>query len=451
MNELVRLYKEILEAFGCTVDHDSNVLYKSEPIIIKINKKDKQLVLPIRDILRNGRDGGWDNIVAFHPACESIASGQSEIINTCLGIAGMNINQKVQHILVAIVNLCQNETAQGSLNLSQSELLREFESIDKATEKAILEIAKRNTGFSGKFPLLSFRLDRGGVINEKKYQRTCRLIKHILNYKDNFCGYVPATEKAKRVIKSLYTYILPDKAHFGSNNSDHPYLEALLECYYHTALHLNGIIKTLGKYAVINNANETIYITEIPLNWYDSIQHISKYAKKNIPQVLQGNSGCPIKDDVLPEEVKSESPDFKDTSIKQRNAQSDTNSAYLNRLGLSATPMASHVNTPIQPWNGSPAAYQPMPQPQPLPPQGYMPPNVSGWPQQSPSGYQIPVAPSQPLALGAAIVASCNQPFIQPYGNAGGFQNNQSQSQRGVGSFSQQSQNPSRIRNPFQL
>lgn len=398
MNELTTLYSDILKSVGAEIDVDNLIKYRGDNITIKMGKRDKKLILPTSEALKSG---GWTELIGFHPACESIVAGQSEVLNTLVALAAFKIHETTQCLVADIINLSLNKEAHGKLTLSQSEMLKKFESIDKASEKAFLEISKRNTGISGKHPLLSIKLDRGGEINDIKYNRTCTLIKHVLNHKDSFCGYVPTTDKSKRVVRSVYEYVLPTDNRFGSNSASCPYLLSFLECYYHVSTHLNGIRKILGKYSVVPS---------IALNWYETINNISKLAKRYLPQSLEGNTGVLLSDKkpVVQEEQSTVAiPEVSTVVVKEDHEDKPKT----NKLGLTVG-----TGGPTSAWGIPPVTSIPAPVAQTMP----FIPAVAPVPAPSPYGQYVP---QQPVAgnmnsLGAAIVAtSTPQHAPTGYGN----------------------------------
>lgn len=335
MSELINFYGSLLKAIDCTVNDDGTILgpVTGNPITVKLNKIEKKLVLPTAEVLKNG---DWDSVVAFHPAAESIIHGQSEVLNAYLTFASLKLHDSVQMAVASIISLGLNKDAKNKLTNKQMDLLGQFECIDTSVEKALLDIAKKNTGISGKYPLLSLRLDRAGEIDGEIYSRTCTLRAPILNSTESFCGVTPTNATARKVIHALYTYVFPEKLVYGSNSKNTPYLCALLECYYHTAVHLNNIRLILGKYTTMK---------PIHIAWYDDLKSVSKMAKRDLPQTLPGNKGVRLKDDNALEEDES-TPTPNDTTgrpsiYKKFAAQQETTSTGLVKLAEVPKPTIS--------------------------------------------------------------------------------------------------------------
>ena len=282
MNPLIELYSKILKGVGCELDSNNFVMYKNEFVIINTKGKQKKLVLPTE---KNLKDCNWDECVAFHPACESTPTGQSEVLNTLVALGAATIHTRVLVLIAAMVEMYSDKKALNTYNLAQKELLSNFEVDDKVLD-IVQEIVKRNTGISGKFPLLSFKLDRGGKIDGVTYSRTCKLISHVLNNTEGFCGYTQGSIASKEEVRNLFRCVLPEKFSRGSDSSNTPYLFSFLECYYAISTHLNSIKNTIGKKIKINDIN---------LEWFEDLHTLHNLYRKHLPQPLNGNQGLLLK------------------------------------------------------------------------------------------------------------------------------------------------------------
>lgn len=285
MNKLLEVYSAILIALDYQID-DKGYLYYGEiseeaKTHIRIAGKSKPLVLPTQSALNNL---DWTTVVGFHPGSESTYCGQSEIINFLTKSVAIKICNTVQYIVAAIVDLGMKLDIHGKLNLKQKELLNKF-NIDRNVEQVIIKILKNSTGISGKHPLLSARLARGGEINGETYARVAMLVLHVLNNEDSICGVNPGSAKVKESVLTLYKEILPKEFTVGSNSAEAPYLMAILKLFFTAATELNRYIAILGKYSPIN---------PMPVDWYDETKAIPKLTKEFLPQQLIGNVGKTI-------------------------------------------------------------------------------------------------------------------------------------------------------------
>lgn len=303
MNALTKFYIEVLNSVHCAVISDG-IIYQLKPdtvltsnwqpatddvpLKIEIDGIRKIAVVPIHKILKTG---DWDKIIAFHPACESIFAGQSEVLNALTKLAASRLHFTIQQIAVHIIQLALDKGQHGKLNLHQLDLLNSLPAVTDAAKKYFISVAGRNTGISGKYPLLTLRLDRAGIIDELVYNRICTLTSPLLDGPDPMCGISENSHshKSQQTIRAIYDYIFPKRRTYGSNSNDTPYLLALLDCYYNVSYHLNHLISILGKYA--NN------VQPIPISWHNELHEITKLAKRFLPQTLPGNAGVSLIND----------------------------------------------------------------------------------------------------------------------------------------------------------
>jgi len=289
MNPLTTFYKNLLESIDCTVDLNTGIISycangkEDNPVKVKIGKKEKQLVLPTDELIKNAN---WMDLVAFHPAGENIFQGQSEVFNLLLYLTGLKLHDTIQKAVASIINLGINKDLHDKINMKQLYLLSKFETINKPVEDLAISVAKRSTGVVGKYPLIGFKLERGGEIDEEVYERVCYFVPHILKQKDSFLEITSGSEKSKRVLYSIYEHVIPNKIRAGSNSKQMPYFISFLKCFREVAGHLNDIKEVLGKYTIME---------EIKLNWEEEISNLPKLQKKYLPQPLEGNVGISLK------------------------------------------------------------------------------------------------------------------------------------------------------------
>lgn len=289
MSPLLEIYKEILHAVGCKVLTDGSIVYKSvtggenTDVNIQIGKKVKKLVLPTKELMRNGE---WDELVAFHPGAENIFSGQSEVFNwLSMRVAGV-LHDNIQILVGSIMLLGRSEELRGKLNMSQMELLREFGDMDAASDKLLLDICKKSTQICGKYPLLSVKMDRSGKIDDETFSRTCTLIPHVISNPTKMCGVTPTSIKSGKTVRAIYERVFPSVRAYGSNSVEAPYLYSLLDLFYNTSVHLNGVKAVLGKY---------VDMAEMPTKWYEKSKDIGKLTKIHLNHPLTGNTGVTLR------------------------------------------------------------------------------------------------------------------------------------------------------------
>lgn len=294
MNKLTRLYQGVLESMGCVVAEDGYVFIPGatgeEPVPFMVNEggKDKHLALPTKAVLRAGE---WDTTVAFHPGCESIAKGQSEVLNAVLDRASIYAYTQVQTTVITILGLAQDKSKHGKMNLKQMKIIGELEGVSNTTMKYLQAIINKGTGIYGARPLLKIHLGRGKEVDGVKYSRSCTLVTPILDEPDPIYG-IKASTKSQEAVRRAYELAFPEVKAIGSNAKDAPYFNAMLEMYINIARHLNEIRSALGKYA----GN----MIAIDLSWIDELPMLAKYTKQYLPQPLDGNTGAGVGQDKAP-------------------------------------------------------------------------------------------------------------------------------------------------------
>jgi hypothetical protein len=310
MNELTTFYTALLQSAGVTIDKETGGVFLpagGTEVTVKIDGKEKPLVIPYADVLRKA---DWCNIIGFHPTCESSYAGQSQVLNTLLKLLSMAYYDKMQLLVGTIIALGADKSKHDSLPLPLLEYFANLGEITPSVNKLFAELVKKNTGISGAYPLFSLRLHRGGTIDEELFSRTCTIVPNVITSK--LFGSTNHSIKARETLLKIYESVFPDKLVYGSNHSSMPYFMVLLSTYYHGIGKLNKLNHMLGKFSTID---------ETSLIWYKNIGQLSQWAKQ-IPQVLRGNVGDPIKPaggDKRPDGVEVKPPEG---NIPQQQQQS---------------------------------------------------------------------------------------------------------------------------------
>jgi hypothetical protein len=283
MNELTTFYTALLQSAGLTIDKETGGVFLpcgGAEVTVKIDGKEKPLVIPYADVLRNAE---WCNVIGFHPTCESSYAGQSQVLNTLVKILGMSYYDKMQMLVGTIITLGADKSKHDGLPLPVLEYFAEIGEVTPAVSKLFTELVKKNTGIGGAFPLFSLRLHRGGNIEDELFSRTCNIIPNVLTSK--LFGTNNHSVKGRETLLKIYESVFPEKIVYGSNHSAMPYFMALLSTYYNAMGKLNKLNHMLGKFS----KND-----ETSLTWYKDIGKLSQWSKQ-IPQTLRGNVGDPIK------------------------------------------------------------------------------------------------------------------------------------------------------------
>lgn len=285
MNQLLLLYKRILESMDCIIDSEGNILSdigngELKPLVIEVGGVTKNLVLPT-DEKRNK----WDNDkwIAFHPACETIFKGQSEVINFLSNLAAVKLFKATQIAVIHILSLAEDKSKHNSLSrLKLKHLISELPDVSQNTLDYISSITKRTTGVYGVRPIMGLKFSIAPVIDGNKFNKSCKLITPILQEKDPIYD-IKASNNSQRAVKRAYELVFPEVKEVGSNSDTTPYLDSLLGMFYTAANHLNELKEIMGKHG-----SNMVMIDVI---WYEDSKNARKYMHQYLNTTFPGNTG----------------------------------------------------------------------------------------------------------------------------------------------------------------
>lgn len=346
---LLQIYELIVNSVGVNVDVGGALTLDGNPVYINTDDGKLPLYMPTKEILSKG---DWDKLAAFHPMCEYVYSGQSEVLNTLSELVSLCMCDAVLRSAASIVALAGNTSEHNKLRIKQTELISKYE-VTKVLVNAMMSIATKHTGISGKYPLLSVRLDRGGVVDDETYSRTCVIVPHVLNNMTVTKGGVTLmgaviSNNAALTVQDIFTRVLPKKLMYGNNNANTPYLFALLETYYHFASHINSLTEILGNYTTVKI---------IDTSWYEHLPEMKKLQKAQLPQVLPYNRGVSLVAEEKPK-VGSELDDDQDDPMPAQTASTNAleeaisgnaNARNISSLGLNKLGRARPKDTTTAP------------------------------------------------------------------------------------------------------
>lgn len=360
MNKLTKLYADILTSVDCVIE-DDYVLYDYgqgkglEPLTVRVDGKVRKLVIPTKNMQKNG---DWSDIVAFHPACESVFKGQSEIINTLVNLIGLKLYLGIQFATNAMIALAIDDKVSGRLSLAQKRLVTPLSDATKTVFGLMEQVTRKSSGTSGKTALLNVKLARGKTIDGQTYTRACFLKSPLLK------GGTPILDVKGSVanhnaLMAAYETAFPTKRVVGSNSGDTPYLDCLLEMFYIAATHLNGIKVTLDKYCGEMKTIDT--------SWFEELVDLNSYYKKYLPLSYPGNVG--VGDDGETTQQVPPSGQQASNMVRQSNPQASSRDGADSRTGIPAMKISKPVIRPdvapaAQPTYEAPPQqmYQPVPQ-----------------------------------------------------------------------------------------
>lgn len=258
---LLAYYNGFLESVGGVIDPSTGVVsYERSTGLKPILIDGKELTLPTEAFQRNP---DWTRFVPFHPLSESIARGESEVLQKVKELIGLRLFFKYSELCEALLMLGANSESQSKLTPTQMKFLEGLGDADEKTVENFSKIlAKAKITFEGgeNRCLISLFLKRGGTLNGQKFARLCVVA---FPYYEALCKIenepadkrqvfgVPLRAKDIKVLKRLHEVIVPNSDDgiysLGTNTQTAPYWGALMMTYTNLANQFNSIIKPFSK------------------------------------------------------------------------------------------------------------------------------------------------------------------------------------------------------------
>lgn len=295
--KLLDLYTQILEDVGLTVNEDGEVLDgKSKPLKITFEGTKRPLVMPNEKQLKRTDSHA---VLYFHPACESLYRGRSEVLNALAIMMAGRIHFAALMVTTAVLEFGADKDAHKKAPQRKAEILFKLPTISKPTMASWKALMPTLTlpGEQGKRPLMRLNLTRSIEMDDgTKYKRGCLINFPILEEEDSYNPDL--TNVAKEAIHNALELTLGAESYFvGSNANTAPYLDALLRCYNEVMSHIHDIAERVAPYLVGGK--------EIPPykgDWVDGLKQLGELYKRDLNMSLDGNQGRG--GDEEPEEVK---------------------------------------------------------------------------------------------------------------------------------------------------
>lgn len=266
MNKLNKLYKLILEALGCRIKEDHQIVMVNNNKEYEVKVDGKKTYLPTNDAMNT-----FDKErVFFHPACESITSKETEIdkIIRKLITSSVYFNFKpIAAVLSKVANKRSNKTVAGKL----LERLEPMKGIDKEVENQVIDLIARisiQTEYEGMDTrIINYTLMRGGKTENDEhiyyrcvpsfpfYNEITRTINQNSGMSDeqtvifNDANYKLKTLK---IVQSIFEIAIPlvedpSRGEAIALNPIAARMTAMLRCFGHIAGDINNLIAKFRK------------------------------------------------------------------------------------------------------------------------------------------------------------------------------------------------------------
>ncbi|QXO10239.1 hypothetical protein pEaSNUABM37_00280 [Erwinia phage pEa_SNUABM_37] len=259
--ELLQHYKSFIESDPQNVvDERGHVMRETSEGLKPIMKEGKEVVLPTPEFLKNP---DWNRYMPFHPMCESIARGESDILQLSQMLVRISLWDKTIDVARALLQIAADPNLQTKLTPAQQKLLASISDADATTlENFGKIIAKSRHDYTDGVDrrIIAIYLKRGGsqdgqhysrmfVVRFPMYNELCKA-EDAKDAKERKVFDVQLRAKDIPVLKALHETIFPgDESAYtiGTNSNLAPYYTVLLNGYANMARQLNSVIKPFSK------------------------------------------------------------------------------------------------------------------------------------------------------------------------------------------------------------
>lgn len=295
MNELLEFYRKFLEnGLGRTIDEDGTINLevpsKDNPqkVIVRPDVvKEKRLVLPTEKRLR-GNTASWEGFIAFHPLCESLARGESPVLQWTRETVVKRLNMIVGMCLLELAQIAASNDKELSPDMAR--VLSPLKDMKADSPEHFSELIAKAIQASPS-ALVNIYLKRDGKLEDQNYRRVATvsfpLLEKLMENEDKIHGVKLRKADRKNLIE-LYNIVFPraeieHSYSTGSNTDVAPYFTALLTAFELLVRSTNAIIGTFS------TVSRDLAARRIDISFTDLYQAAcQKYM--SIPQ-LEGNVG----------------------------------------------------------------------------------------------------------------------------------------------------------------
>ena len=173
MNELNKIYVAILRTWATEPRDNAALVMTIDNVDYPIKLGDDQVYLPMDEMLEKNTTGK----VFFHPACEVITSGETEIFKIIRNISGITLLTSFTKYLTVLVNIAKKKSKKSMRN-DLLEMLEPFREVTDVQIKELGELFRKmtvklddNSHLDNRF--IYFKTTKGGrtADNERIYYK----------------------------------------------------------------------------------------------------------------------------------------------------------------------------------------------------------------------------------------------------------------------------------------
>lgn len=285
------IYTEILKYCGLAVDDDGYISIvmgdSNNPLLLK----GKRMVLPIKSQTENPN---LNEKIYFHPLCENILRGESEVIGRIRDLINIKLNMTFAIVVQNIINILITPELHKKLTPDQAEWIFTIKDIDNNTLQNFLSIQQAAGKKDSNSAFIHIYLKRGGVYNSNRCSRvgitSFSLYEKLVKNEDVYG--VKLRVKDKKALLAIYKLIFPDidgdpdMYNFGSKSNTAPYLEALMRTSLKTASKLNDVV---FNFSDMIEDGESLIFSDGWVEYFDSLESLIPEIRK-IPSLSIDNT-----------------------------------------------------------------------------------------------------------------------------------------------------------------
>lgn len=278
-NPLLRHYQALLLNVGIFADANGLCYSKKNGTDVQIPTviENRRLTLPTDQFVSNP---DWDNMIVFHPLCESIVRGESEMITWLKDRMANKLNAMLGIMVMDLAELAANGDLQRKLTTDQLSIVQTFGDADDKTVENVANLTESLLRNKGQWVHLYLR--HSGKNGDKQTKRFCKVTFPV--YKDLVAESakiqgVNLRVKDRKFLKAVLEYIfdkieVEDGYSYGSNSEIAPYYHSLINAFGKVGVVMSSRIYLFRKYM------DTIANTRVHTDgWIDSFEEAAAAGK----------------------------------------------------------------------------------------------------------------------------------------------------------------------------
>jgi len=292
MKKLEKHYRSVLSDCGNLVEDNGTVLTmlenvntgKLKPRKVRVARSTDQgekgwrslpLVIPTSGLLA---EEDQSKMVFFHPACEELLRGQSEVLNAMVKMVSERLFLSSTSLIAAIISNA-NET---DLPQSAAEVIAQVPIVSDKTVSDHAKFMSGITGFASPRPAVRIKFKRNGNDDGKTYTHKCTIdFPPMLN---DFYGR-KLTKAAKAAILKAYELVCGTGEYTAySEGGQAPYYRTLLTAYHEAMTRINTVSKAL------KHIGHPV-LCEFNGKWLKELAKLGTWYKSELFIQLEGNRG----------------------------------------------------------------------------------------------------------------------------------------------------------------